>query len=90
MSGASGQVPAVIHVTPEAQKGGGIGLIKTGDIVELDGFAGTLTVNIDPDSATGALDSPRENERLGVGRDLFKCARDSAGDAESGASFILD
>jgi len=36
------------------------------------------------------LDSIRENERLGVGRDLFKCARDSAGDAESGASFILD
>ena len=90
MSGASGQVPAVIHITPEAQKGGGIGHIKTGDIVELDGFAGTLTVNIDPASATDEVDSISKNERLGIGRDLFRSARNSAGDAESGASFILD
>lgn len=90
MSGASGEVPAVIHITPEAQKGGGIGHIKTGDIVDLDGFAGTLTVNIDPDSATDVVDSISKNERLGIGRDLFRNARNSAGDAESGASFILD
>jgi len=90
MSGASGQVPAVIHITPEAQKGGDIGRIKTGDIVELDGLAGTLTVHIDADSATDDIASINKNERLGIGRDLFKSARNSAGDAESGASFILD
>ena len=57
MSGASGQVPAVIHITPEAQKGGDIGRIKTGDIVELDGLAGTLTVHIDADFATDEIAS---------------------------------
>ena len=45
MSGASGRVPAAIHVTPEAMSGGGIGRIRDGDMITLDATTGRLSVN---------------------------------------------
>ncbi len=57
MSGASGKVPAAIHVCPEALNGGGIGRVRTGDMVRVDAPAGVLTVLV-PD-ANGARVKPR-------------------------------
>jgi phosphogluconate dehydratase len=88
MSGASGKVPAAIHVTPEASDGGPIARIKDGDIVRLDAVAGTLEVLIDAaefaarQPATADLD---DNE-FGMGRELFAVFRRNAGTADNGAS----
>jgi phosphogluconate dehydratase len=88
MSGASGKVPAAIHVTPEASDGGAIARIKDGDIIRLDAVAGTLEVLVDATEfasrqpATADLD---DNE-FGMGRELFAVFRRNAGTADNGAS----
>jgi phosphogluconate dehydratase len=87
MSGASGAVPAAIHVTPEALTGGALSRLLDGDIVRLDSYAGTLEARVDADvltaRATAAPDLSRNN--AGIGRELFASFRKVAGDAESGA-----
>ena len=90
MSGASGKVPAAIHVSPEALDGGPIGRIQDGDVVRVDGDAGTLEVLTE-----GALDRPLATADLadhqwGVGRDLFAAFRASVGTAATGASVFGD
>ncbi|RKE86152.1 phosphogluconate dehydratase [Rhizobium sp. AG855] len=91
MSGASGKVPAAIHVTPEAVDGGPIARIKDGDIIRLDAIAGTLEVLVDAaelasrDNATTDLDA---NE-FGMGRELFASFRRIAGPADQGASVLF-
>jgi phosphogluconate dehydratase len=87
MSGASGAVPAAIHVTPEAADGGPIACIRDGDLVRLDARAGTLEVlanlaNREPVPVSSAA-------VFGTGRELFGTARAAVGTAASGASFIL-
>jgi phosphogluconate dehydratase len=92
LSGASGKIPAAIHVTPEAADGGPIGLIEDGDIIRLDAAAGTLEVKVDPDTwsrrvqATTDLSASHE----GVGRELFAAFRHIVGTADSGASIFTD
>ena len=88
MSGASGKVPAAIHVTPEALDGGPIGKIATGDIVRLDADAGTLEVLVSADDLAF-----REPERIdltphhfGMGRELFAGFRQLASRADQGAA----
>ncbi|MEL7167498.1 MAG: phosphogluconate dehydratase [Pseudomonadota bacterium] len=86
MSGASGKVPAAIHVSPEALDGGPIGRIADGDMVRVDGDAGTLEL-LDP----AALDRPLATADLsdnhwGVGRDMFHAFRNTVGPAATGAS----
>jgi phosphogluconate dehydratase len=88
MSGASGKVPAAIHVTPEALDGGPIGKVRDGDMVRLDAVKGTLEVLI----AEAEL-AARENaapdlsaNTHGVGRELFDVFRSVAGRADTGAS----
>ena len=73
MSGASGKVPAAIHVTPEALEGGVIGKIRDGDIVRLDADAGTLMVLAsDAELAARPLPTPDlSGNEFGMGRDLF-------------------
>ena len=90
MSGASGKVPAAIHVTPEAVAGGNIGKIRNGDIVRLDAIAGTLEVKVDD-----AIFSARENANIdnsahhvGLGRELFANFRHVVGAADRGASIF--
>ncbi|MBH0236804.1 phosphogluconate dehydratase [Methylobrevis albus] len=88
MSGASGKVPAAIHVTPEAADGGPIAKVKDGDIVRLDCLTGALEVLVD--AAEWAARAPAvvdlgDNE-WGLGRDLFVSFRRSVGRAEEGAS----
>ena len=88
MSGASGKVPAAIHVTPEALEGGAIGKICDGDIIRLDADNGTLEVFV-PEAELKARKVPlidlTENE-YGFGRELFAGFRQMAGRADEGAS----
>jgi phosphogluconate dehydratase len=90
MSGASGKVPAAIHVSPEAAAGGPLALLRDGDIVRLDAPAGQLEALVDaqewarrqPERIT---DAQREANGHGVGRELFAGMRRNALAAEEGA-----
>ena len=87
MSGASGKVPAAIHVTPEAAAGGAIGKVRDGDMVRLDAVTGTLEVLVDPATFAArelAVADMTGNE-FGLGRELFAMFRANAAPAELGA-----
>ncbi|HEY6916360.1 MAG TPA: phosphogluconate dehydratase [Allosphingosinicella sp.] len=87
MSGASGKVPAAIHVTPEALGGGPLARIGDGDIVRLSAETGELTVmGADLDSRNPAAPPPPP---VGTGRELFALMRHTADGAEKGASAML-
>ena len=88
MSGASGKVPAAIHMTPEAVDGGPISKLRDGDMLRLDADAGTLTFLGDERellSRTPATEDLR-NEHFGMGRELFAGFRALVGSADHGAS----
>ncbi|MBL0936678.1 MAG: phosphogluconate dehydratase [Rhizobiaceae bacterium] len=87
MSGASGKVPAAIHVTPEALDGGAIGKIRDGDIVLVDGEAGALQVEVDAaELAARVVELPDLSANgFGLGRELFENFRQVAGRADQGA-----
>ncbi len=89
MSGASGKVPAVIHVSPEVIQGGPLGKVRTGDTIVIDAERGTLDVDIDDAQwAAREVEAPKhqaENE-VGFGRELFGVFRAAAMPAEMGAS----
>ncbi|RLK31083.1 phosphogluconate dehydratase [Cupriavidus plantarum] len=91
MSGASGKVPAAIHVCPEALNGGAIGRVRTGDIVRVDAPAGVLTVKVDEADwrARKAQRPDLSRNRHGVGRDLFGGFRRHVGTAEMGACSLF-
>lgn len=89
MSGASGKVPAVIHVSPEALLAGPLGKVKTGDTLVIDAEAGVLDIEVD-DAEWHARPVAQplhqaENE-VGFGRELFGVFRAAAAPAEQGAS----
>ncbi|PSK82975.1 6-phosphogluconate dehydratase [Limimaricola soesokkakensis] len=88
MSGASGKVPAAIHVTPEAADGGAIALIRDGDMVRLDAPAGTLEVL---ESLDGREPAPADlaGNGNGVGRELFETFRKNVGGAAYGAAVVV-
>jgi len=88
MSGASGSVPAVIHVTPEAINKGRIGLINNDDLLELDINKGTFKLLVDKDILQNRNYSEIKPEQNGVGRELFKAFRDKVGTVETGASIF--
>ena len=88
MSGASGKVPAAIHVTPEAVDGGPISKIRDGDLIRLDANEGTLTFLGDEKefrSRTPATEDLRQ-QHFGMGRELFAGFRALVGTADRGAS----
>ena len=90
MSGASGKVPAAIHMTPEALDGGPIARIRDGDMIRIDASAGTLNVLVDAaefDARTPATADIAESE-YGMGRELFANFRALAGRADEGASVL--
>lgn len=89
MSGASGKVPAAIHLTPEATVGGPIARIKDGDMIHLDAQAGKLSLEVDPDSLAQRELATAPEEPTTVGRVLFRSARQIVSDAEHGASFLF-
>ena len=90
MSGASGKVPAAIHVSPEALVGGALAKVRDGDLVRMDAVAGTLDVLVDAaewarrDNATMPTDLAASNG-AGIGRELFAGMRRNALTAEEGA-----
>ena len=88
MSGASGSVPAVIHVTPEAINKGRIGLINNDDLLELDINKGTFKLLVDKDILKNRNYSEIKRGHDGVGRELFKAFRDKVGTVETGASIF--
>ena len=88
MSGASGSVPAVIHVTPEAINKGKIALINNDDLLELDINKGTFKLLVDKDILQNRNYSEIKPEHNGVGRELFKAFRDKVGTVETGASIF--
>jgi len=90
MSGASGKVPAAIHVSPEAAAGGPLAKVRDGDVIRLDGVAGTLQVLLPDDEwaqREGATmpDAQRQADGRGLGRELFAGMRRNALTAEEGA-----
>src|SRR5690606_23812564 len=88
MSGASGKVPAAIHVTPEALEGGAIGKIRDGDMVRLDATSGTLELLV-PAAEMALRVQPTPDlsgNEYGFGRELFAGFRHLAGRADHGAS----
>ena len=87
MSGASGKVPAAIHVTPEALAGGPLSMLRDGDMVRLCGHDGTLSTTADLASRTPASASPETTQ--GMGRELFAMMRLYADGAEAGGSAML-
>jgi phosphogluconate dehydratase len=92
MSGASGKIPAAIHVTPEAADGGAIAKIRNGDIVRVDAIAGTLEVKVGDDElrAREPARADLDAHHHGLGRELFGLFRRSVGTADSGASVLGD
>ena len=90
MSGASGKVPAAIHVTPEAVDGGPIARIQDGDLIRLDAIAGTLEVLADAAefAARPATVIDLSANEFGMGRELFSPLRRIAGPADQGASVL--
>ena len=88
MSGASGKIPAAIHVTPEALDGGAIGRIRDGDVIRIDGEAGVLEAFVPGDElAARPAPSPDLSENAhGFGRELFEGFRRLATRAEHGGS----
>src|SRR6185437_6294039 len=88
MSGASGKVPAAIHVTPEAVDGGPISKLRDGDLLRVDANAGTLEFLGDEReflSRTPATEDLR-SQQVGTGRELFAGFRRLVGAADEGAS----
>jgi phosphogluconate dehydratase len=88
MSGASGKVPAAIHMSPEASKGGSIGKIKTGDLLTLNCVEGTLTCH-DSDFAQRATVTKESTDQVGLGRELFGVFRRQVTDSEEGACTLF-
>jgi phosphogluconate dehydratase len=89
MSGASGKVPAVIHLSPEALLQGPIGKVRTGDMLVIDADAGVLDIEIDAAewaARTEALPKHQAENEVGFGRELFGVFRAAAAPAEQGAS----
>ena len=87
MSGASGKVPAAIHVTPEAVDGGPIARIRDGDMVRVDATSGRLEVLVDAaefEARTPATADLSAHQQ-GIGRELFAAFRAHAGPADQGA-----
>ena len=90
MSGASGKVPAAIHVSPEALAGGPLAKLRDGDVVRLDAPAGTLQALVSAaDWATRPVATmtaeQTQSNGIGMGRELFACMRRNALTAEEGA-----
>jgi phosphogluconate dehydratase len=88
MSGASGKVPAAIHLTPEALAEGPIGKLRDGDLVRLDANSGELNALVPTDEWTERRNTRHKTDTsaYGTGRELFTHMRRAVSDAESGAS----
>ncbi len=91
MSGASGKVPAAIHLVPEALDGGLIAKVQTGDMINIDGQTGELTLLVDEQELAQRTPAAftAQHEHSGIGRELFGFMRNNLSDAETGACSLF-
>jgi phosphogluconate dehydratase len=89
MSGASGKVPAAIHVSPEAALGGPLAKLMDGDIIRLDAVAGTLSVTASGFDARANTVADLSANAHGIGRELFEVFRRNVGTSETGAGVVI-
>ncbi len=88
MSGASGSVPAVIHISPEANTGGLIGKIQTDDKIDIDINNGTFNLQVDEKTLNTRELYKVSNNAEGIGRELFKAFRENVKSVDTGASIF--
>ena len=90
LSGASGKVPAAIHVTPEAASGGAIAKIQDGDMIRVDATSGRLEILVDAKDFAARPDATEDLRAAheGVGREMFGVFRANVGRADEGASIF--
>ncbi|WP_411975988.1 phosphogluconate dehydratase [Sulfitobacter faviae] len=88
MSGASGKVPAAIHVSPEAVDGGPIARVQDGDLLRVDAEAGTLDVLAEEFDDRPNVTADLSAYHAGTGRELFAMFRDTVGSATAGATIF--
>jgi len=91
MSGASGKVPAAIHITPEAAADGPLSRLRDGDKITLNANTGELKVALsESELASRDRAIPPNADQYTVGRNLFSAARSQVSNAEQGASFLFN
>ncbi|WP_426416375.1 phosphogluconate dehydratase [Aestuariirhabdus sp. LZHN29] len=91
MSGASGKVPAAIHVTPEACRGEGLARVQEGDVIRLDSASGKLEVRLSSEELAARKPAMADlsANQFGMGRELFAGMRQQVSGAEQGASVLF-
>ena len=89
MSGASGKVPAAIHLTPEAMDGGPIARVRNGDVIRVDGTTGALEIKVEKGELMSRPPASPPGPSFGYGRELFGWMRGSVGAADHGASVLF-
>ncbi len=88
LSGASGKIPSAIHVSPEAIRGGKIGLVQNGDVIRVDCQTGELN-NLADTSGRKTIELDTESMQQTWGRGFFEVIRHNVSSADQGASFIV-
>ena len=89
MSGASGKVPAAIHVSPEAACGGPLARVQDGDLIRLDADAGTLAVLTPGFDSRAPVTADLSANEHGLGRELFAAFRRNVGPAGTGGALVV-
>jgi len=90
MSGASGKVPAAIHVTPEAADGGALAYVRDGDVIRVDALNGTLEIKVDEHELRSRPRAACPPSGPGYGRELFGMMRRAASTADTGACSLFE
>jgi phosphogluconate dehydratase len=90
MSGASGKVPAAIHVTPEAADRGPLAFVRDGDVIRVDALNGTLEIKVATNELMGRAPAVGQPSQPGYGRELFGLMRRAAGPADAGACSLFE
>ncbi len=91
MSGASGKVPAAIHLTPEAYKGGLLAKVQDGDMIEIDTVTGAINLQVSDEELAQRTNKPADltKHATGMGREMFAGMRLSLTGAEEGACSLF-
>ena len=91
MSGASGKVPAAIHVYPEAARGGPLSRVRDGDMIRVDATRGQLSIALSEDELASREPAVPDlsGNQSGLGRELFSWFRQGASEAEKGATLFF-
>lgn len=88
LSGASGGIPAALHLSPEAIRGGPLALLQDGDLIDFDADKGEINCLTSLDGRTPSHPDMEAQEQT-YGRHLFKCCRDQVSSADAGATFLF-